>query len=153
MLNRATTHTVLSVVSILYLYNNHYSLMPLPAGFKNLGRWACRTNEVLEQKSISDISIRCVEIAVGTSVDTVSYSDISEVQYQVCSVPITEKEVLAKPAYSTVSWLSSRLKKVVWINWGSWPWSTVEAFEKDPAPPSRKSGARVHNEFQIQRMM
>ena len=30
MLNGTTTHTVLSVVSILYFYNIHYSLMPLP---------------------------------------------------------------------------------------------------------------------------
>ena len=53
-------------------------------------------------KSISDIGIRCVENAVGTGVDTVTYNDISEVQYQVRSVSVTEKEVLAKPVHSTV---------------------------------------------------
>ena len=53
-------------------------------------------------KSISDIGIRCVENAVGMGVDTVTCSDISEVQYWVRSVHVTEKEVLAKPVHNTV---------------------------------------------------
>ena len=57
------------------------------------------------------MSVRCVEIAVGTSVNTMSYSCISEVQYWVCSVPVTRKRVLAKPAYCTVNQLAVRLKE------------------------------------------
>ena len=53
-------------------------------------------------KSISDIGIRCVENAIRIGVDIVTCRVVSEVQYQASSVPVTEKEVLAKPSHSTV---------------------------------------------------